>query len=80
MHKFGHSIIEPQRDFIKNGLKKAKEDDLILISDSDEIPNLKKLPQIRKKYFAFSSFCYKLNLFNPEENNWIGTRGCNLNI
>ena len=81
MHKFGHSIIEQhQRDFIKNGLKKAKEDDLILISDSDEIPNLKKLPQIRKKYFAFSqrAFCYKLNLFNPEENNWIGTRGCKL--
>ena len=80
-HKFGHSVIEQhQRNYIKKGLTKAKGDDLILISDSDEIPNLKKLSQIKKKYFAFSqkAFCYKLNLFNPEETNWIGTRGCKL--
>jgi beta-1,4-mannosyl-glycoprotein beta-1,4-N-acetylglucosaminyltransferase len=78
-HKYGHSVIEQhQRNYIMNGLIKAKEDDLILISDSDEIPNLKKLSLIKKKYFAFSqkAFCYKLNLFNPKENNWIGTRGC----
>ena len=78
-HKYGHSVIEQhQRNYIMNGLIKAEEDDLILISDSDEIPNLKKLSLIKKKYFAFSqkAFCYKLNLFNPKENNWIGTRGC----
>ena len=78
-HKYGHSLIEQhQRNFITNGLKKANESDLILLSDSDEIPNLDKLKLIKKKYFAFSqkSFCYKLNVFNPHENNWIGTRGC----
>ena len=78
-HQFGHSIIEQhQRNNIIKGLTKANLKDLILISDSDEIPNLKKLNLIKKKYFAFSqkAFCYKLNLFNPAENNWIGTRGC----
>tara|TARA_B100000965_G_scaffold198915_1_gene166041 strand:+ start:30 stop:392 length:363 start_codon:yes stop_codon:yes gene_type:complete len=29
-----------QRDYITNGLKKASPEDLILISDVDEIPNL----------------------------------------
>ena len=78
-HKFGHSIIEQhQRNYLINGLSKARENDLILISDSDEIPNLEKLSVIKKKYFAFSqkAFCYKPNLLNPKENNWIGTRGC----
>ena len=78
-HEFGHSIIEQhQRNYIINGLEKADDNDLILISDSDEIPNLKKLSSIKKKYFAFSqrAFCYKLNLLNPYEDNWIGTRGC----
>ncbi len=78
-HKFGHSVIEQhQRNYISKGLKKANSGDLILISDSDEIPNLKKLSLIKKKYFAFSqkAFCYKINLLNLAENNWIGTRGC----
>lgn len=78
-HKFGHSLIEQhQRNFLINGLKKASDDDLILISDSDEIPDLEKLNLIKKKFFAFSqkAFCYKINLLNPKENNWIGTRGC----
>ena len=78
-HKYGHSLIEQhQRNFIINGLKKANDNDLILISDSDEIPKLDKLSLVKKKYFAFSqkSFCYKLNVFNPYEDNWIGTRGC----
>ena len=32
-----------QRNFILNGLKDANEEDLVLISDVDEIPNLEKL-------------------------------------
>ncbi len=78
-HEFGHSIIEQhQRNNIINGLTKAESKDLILISDSDEIPNLKNLNLVKKKYFAFSqkAFCFKLNLYNPAEDNWIGTRGC----
>ena len=78
-HEFGHSIIEQyQRNYIANGLTRANPNDLILISDSDEIPDLNKLNLVKKRYFAFSqkAFCYKLNLFNPAENNWIGTKGC----
>ncbi|MDC0903075.1 hypothetical protein OAS21_01265 [Pelagibacteraceae bacterium] len=78
-HKFGHSLIEQhQRNYLIKGLDKADSDDLILISDSDEIPDLKKLHLIKKKYVAFSqkAFCYKFNLLNPKEDNWIGTRAC----
>ena len=32
-----------QRNFILNGLKDAEDEDMILISDVDEIPNLEKL-------------------------------------
>jgi len=78
-HKYGHSLIEQhQRNFLINGINKADDNDLILISDSDEIPDLKKINLIKKKYFAFSqkAYCYKLNLLNPAESNWIGSRGC----
>jgi beta-1,4-mannosyl-glycoprotein beta-1,4-N-acetylglucosaminyltransferase len=78
-HKYGHSLIEQhQRNYLINGLNKASSSDLILVSDSDEIPDLRKLNLIKKKFFAFSqkAFCYKLNLQNPREDNWIGTRGC----
>ena len=78
-HKYGHSLIEQhQRNYLINGLNKANNNDLILLSDSDEIPDLRKLNLIKKKFFAFSqkAFCYKLNLQNPQEDNWIGTRGC----
>ena len=55
-HKFGHSVIEQhQRNYIINGLEKADDNDLILISDSDEIPNLKKLSLIKKKILCFFS-------------------------
>jgi len=78
-HKYGHSQIEQhQRNYLINGLKDASDNDLILVSDSDEIPNLKKLNSINKKFFSFSqkAYCYKLNLSNPRENDWIGSRGC----
>ena len=78
-HKFGHSQIEQhQRNFLIEGLRKANDEDIILISDTDEIPNIDKIKLVKKKYFAFSqkAFCYKLNLSNPSEDNWIGTRGC----
>ena len=37
-----------QRDFIINGLQNANDEDLILVSDVDEIPNLENLD--KKKY------------------------------
>ena len=80
-HKGGESKIEQhQRNNILEGLKDAREEDLIILSDSDEIPDLTKLNQIKSytKYTAFSQmmFMYKINLQNLNESNWIGSRVC----
>ena len=62
------------------GLKNCLDDDLIILSDVDEIPDLTKLKQFNKKckYAVFSqkAFAYKLNLFNKKENNWHGSKMC----
>ena len=51
---------------------------MIILSDSDEIPDLSKIHKINKnkKFIAFSQtmFMYKLNLQNIEESGWIGSR------
>ena len=80
-HIGGESLIEQhQRNSISNGLLNANENDLIILSDSDEIPDLSKLNEIKKntKYTAFSQsmFMYKLNLQNLNESNWIGSKIC----
>ena len=68
-----------QRNFILEGLKSAKDDDLILISDVDEIPNLQNLDfsKINKKIIMFKQemFYYKFNLKLPNFS-WIGTKAC----
>jgi beta-1,4-mannosyl-glycoprotein beta-1,4-N-acetylglucosaminyltransferase len=78
-HKGGESIIEQhQRNCLSKGLVDADDNDLIILSDSDEIPDLNKLNQIKPKikYTAFSQkmFMYKLNLQNLNESNWIGSK------
>ena len=68
-----------QRNFITNGLNHADDDDIILISDVDEIPNLKevKFKNFKEKLFFFNQemFYYKFNLKLPSQN-WVGTRSC----
>ena len=58
-----------QRNFIEKGLKSAESEDIILISDVDEIPNLNDLDfnQINQKIFLFEQdmFYYKFNLKLP---------------
>ncbi len=78
-HKGGESPIEQhQRNTLIEGIKDASSEDLIILSDSDEIPDLSKIKQINpaKKYIAYSHkmFMYKFNLQNLDESNWIGTR------
>ena len=70
-----------QRERILAKIKKADDEDLILFSDPDEIPNLNNLRKInyKKKYIIFlqNLFYYKLNIKEVElGNNWEGTRGC----
>ena len=78
-HTGGESVVEQhQRNSLSKGLLDANDNDLIILSDSDEIPDLKKLNQIKKntKFTAFSQmmFMYKLNLQNLNESNWIGSK------
>jgi beta-1,4-mannosyl-glycoprotein beta-1,4-N-acetylglucosaminyltransferase len=78
-HTGGESPIEQhQRNSLIEGIKDASPDDLIILSDSDEIPDLEKLKDInkKKKFIAFSQqmFMYKLNLKNLNESNWIGSK------
>lgn len=67
-----------QREFIFNGLNLASENDLIMFSDPDEIPNPTILRNfsLKRKYGIFlqKNFVYKLNLLNPYESPWEGTR------
>ena len=68
-----------QRNHIYKALKNAEENDLILISDVDEIPNLSKLNfnKIKEKIILFKQdmFYYKFNLRLPNLI-WTGTKGC----
>ena len=78
-HTGGESPVEKhQRNKLIEGIKDASSDDLIILSDSDEIPDLTKLKEIKKnkKFIAFSQtmFMYKLNLQNLNESNWIGSK------
>ena len=53
------------------------DEDLILISDLDEIPNLIKNFKIKNNIIIFEQkmFYYKLNLFY-EDFIWFGTKAC----
>ena len=68
-----------QRNFIINGLNKANDDDIILISDVDEIPNLESFSKekfIQKiALFKQDMFYYKFNLRLPNLV-WSGTKAC----
>lgn len=69
---------DKQRNFLFHGIETAEEDDIILFSDSDEIPNPKKLINFRLKnkfaIFLQSFYTYKINIFNKHETPWEGTR------
>ena len=68
-----------QRNFISEGLKNAHDEDFILISDLDEIPNLSNinLNNFKEKLIFFNQemFYYKFNLKLPNYN-WVGTKSC----
>ena len=68
-----------QRNYIVTGLKEADPEDIIMVSDADEIPNLEKLDltKIKNKliFFEQKMFYYKLNLC-VDSFNWFGTKAC----
>ena len=69
-----------QREYIFNGLRNAGENDYVMFSDPDEIPNPEMIKRLNltSKYGIFlqNCFCYKLNIFNKYETPWEGTRIC----
>ena len=71
------------RNEISKGLNKASPEDLILISDVDEIPNLSKLDinKINNEIILFKQnfYYYKLNL-KLEDMPWYGTKACKFKI
>tara|TARA_Y100000590_G_scaffold318718_1_gene360641 strand:+ start:4874 stop:5683 length:810 start_codon:yes stop_codon:yes gene_type:complete len=80
-HILGESLVEQhQRNSIMRGLKNCHDNDLIILSDVDEIPDLSKLNMFDKKnkyaVFVQKMFSYKLNLLNETENNWHGSKIC----
>ena len=68
-----------QRNFISEGIKEANNEDLILVSDVDEIPNLSNidLKTVSEKiiFFKQDMFYYKFNLKIPNFK-LTGTKAC----
>ena len=68
-----------QRNYISNGISEVDENDIIIISDIDEIPNLKKIniKDIKNNLIFFNQkMCYyKFNLYQKNYN-WVGSRAC----
>jgi beta-1,4-mannosyl-glycoprotein beta-1,4-N-acetylglucosaminyltransferase len=71
-----------QRNQIKLGLNNLEPDDLILISDVDEIPNLenKKFMNFDSAVFLQNMYYYKFNIHLSKglkwRNKWAGTKSC----
>ena len=63
-----------QRNFLKNKIKNFHDDDLIIISDVDEIPNLENFTYKAKiTFFEQKMFYYKLNLLHKNFK-WYGSK------
>jgi len=80
-HLGGESLVEQhQRNSLMRGLNNCNDNDLIILSDVDEIPDPNKINLFNKKnkYAVFSQkmFNYKLNLLNETESGWHGSKAC----
>ena len=70
-----------QRNYIKNCLSEANDNDWIIISDVDELPNLKNIDfkNIKNQFIFFKQemMYYKFNL-KIENFTWVGTKACRM--
>ena len=68
-----------QRNYISKGIQNSNEEDIIIISDVDEIPNLEKINfhQIKNKLIFFNQnyYFYKFNL-KLDNYIWCGSKAC----
>ncbi len=71
--------IELSYDFMQKAIKDVADDDLIILSDNDEIPNLKsnQFQNTNKNIIFFKQllFYYKFNLFY-DSMSWFGSKAC----
>ena len=71
--------IEQSYEYMQKGIIEANDEDLIIISDNDEIPNLKsiKLKNSKKNYLIFKQllFYYKFN-YHYDLMPWYGSKAC----
>ena len=69
-----------QRNCISKGLINSSDDDLIIVSDLDEIPNPNQIKNFKKsmKFAVFKQmhFYYKINLQSQINPYWFGSRIC----
>lgn len=69
-----------QRNCISRGLINAASDDLIMISDLDEIPNMEQInefnPNMKFAVFKQKHFYYKINLQSQKYPSWYGSKIC----
>lgn len=75
-----HARDQFQRNALVRGINHCNDDDLIMISDLDEIPNPDKILEFssKDKYICFvqNNYLFKFNLLNITEPFWYGTRMC----
>ena len=75
----GYARDNYQRECLSSGLKNLEQDDYIIVSDLDEIPNLVNLNfnNLNNKIIIFNQkmFYYKLNLLY-EDFDWYGSKAC----
>ncbi len=73
-----HLRDQHQRNSLAKGYKNLNDDDLIMISDIDEIPDPIKIKDFRinNKYACFiqNNYQSKLNLLNTTDKYWMGTK------
>ena len=73
--------IAAQRNFIESALKNFSQDDYVIYSDNDEIPNLELFNpmKINKKILIFKQemYYYKFNLKNKGVE-WFGSKACKI--
>ena len=81
--KKDYHLLKIQMENLFRGIVKAKDDDLIIFSDEDEIPNPKMLPAFEQNNYKFGIFLqnmyyYKFNILGLDEGNgnWAGSRIC----
>lgn len=70
--------IKQQYNILKDGIEEANDNDLIILSDCDEIPNLTSLGNFQlKKILIFEQllFYYKFNLYHNSKI-WHGSKAC----